>query len=154
MTVTTAPAPAAADDSMAKKSPTSAAGPRKIRRSPAWRIGVTAALAVAMIYFLFPVYWLAIAATKSTSDLFGSSGLVLNNPQLWSNLVKVATYDGGIFGRWVLNSVLYSGVGAVVATVCSLAAGYCLAKFNFRGREMVFNIRGIHLSGLEWMNGA
>lgn len=139
MTVITAPAPVA-DDSMAKKSSTSAAGTRKGRRSPAWRIGVTAALAVATIYFLFPVYWLAIAATKSTSDLFGSSGFALSNPQLWNNLVKVVTYDGGIFGRWALNSVLYSGVGAVVATVCSLAAGYCLAKFNFRGREVIFNV--------------
>ena len=139
MTVVTAPV-SPADESTVQKSSGLADAPRKIRRSPAWRIGVTAALAVAMIYFLFPVYWLAIAATKSTSDLFGSSGLVLNNPQLLSNLAKVVTYDGGIFGRWALNSVLYSGIGALVATVCSLAAGYCLAKFDFRGREAVFNI--------------
>ena len=139
MTVVTAPA-TPADESIVKKSSGSANDSRKIRRSPAWRIGVTAALAVAMIYFLFPVYWLVIAATKSTSDLFGSSGLVLNNPQLLSNLIKVVTYDGGIFGRWALNSVLYSGIGALVATVCSLAAGYCLAKFDFRGREVVFNV--------------
>jgi multiple sugar transport system permease protein len=57
-----------------------------------------------------------------------------------TNLVNVVTYNGGIFGRWALNSVLYSGVGAVVATICSLAAGYCLSKFTFRGREVWFNI--------------
>ena len=113
---------------------------REIQRSPGWRILVTAALAVAAVYFLFPVYWLTIAATKSTSSLFGSSGLALDNPQLLTNIVNVVTYNGGIFGRWTLNSVLYSGVGAAIATICSLAAGYCLAKFAFRGREVWFNI--------------
>lgn len=114
--------------------------PRKQERSPGWRILVTTGLAVAAVYFLFPVYWLVIAATKSTAGLFGSSGFSLDNPQLLSNLTKVATYDDGIFSRWVLNSVLYSGVGAVVATVVSIMAGYCLAKFKFRGREAWFNI--------------
>jgi multiple sugar transport system permease protein len=97
-------------------------------------------LSVAAVYFLFPVYWLIIAATKSTAGLFGSSGLTLDHPQLLSNLSRVVTYGDGIFGRWALNSLVYSGVGAVVATVLSIMAGYCLAKFTFRGREAWFNI--------------
>ena len=114
--------------------------PRKKQRSPGWRILVTMGLAVAAVYFLFPVYWLVIAATKSTAGLFGSSGLALNKPQLLSNLTNVVTYSDGIFVRWAFNSLLYSGVGAIVATLLSIMAGYCLAKFSFRGREAWFNI--------------
>jgi multiple sugar transport system permease protein len=114
--------------------------PRKKQRSPGWRILVTMGLAVAAVYFLFPVYWLVIAATKSTAGLFGSSGLALDKPQLLSNLTNVVTYSDGIFVRWAFNSLLYSGVGAIVATLLSIMAGYCLAKFSFRGREAWFNI--------------
>ncbi len=104
------------------------------------RILVTAGLAVAAIYFLFPMYWLIVAATKDTGSLFGSSGLVLDDPQLWTNLVNVVQRDEGVFLRWGLNSLLYAGVGAAVATVLSIAAGYALAKFSFGGKEFWFNL--------------
>nr|WP_269329727.1 carbohydrate ABC transporter permease [Kineosporia babensis] len=64
----------------------------------------------------------------------------LSNPQLLTNIRNVFEYNGSIFFRWVGNSLLYSGVGALVATVVSIAAGYCLAKFTFRGRDALFNI--------------
>ncbi|WP_419819214.1 carbohydrate ABC transporter permease [Glaciibacter flavus] len=110
------------------------------RRVTPAQIVLIAALAVAAVYFLFPVYWLVIAATKSTGTLFGSSGLLVDQPQLVDNLQRVFTYGGGIFVRWAGNSLLYSGVGALVATILSISAGYCLAKFRFRGREFWFNV--------------
>lgn len=105
-----------------------------------WRILVISGLAVAAVYFLFPVYWLVIAATKSTGKLFGSSGFVLSEPQLFENMGNVLSYSDGIFVRWAANSLLYSGFGAGVATVLSIAAGYVLAKFEFAGREFWFNL--------------
>ena len=110
------------------------------RRTTPGQIVLIAALAVAAIYFLFPVYWLVIAATKSSGSLFGSSGFLLDKPQLLSNIQNVFAYNGGIFVRWAGNSLLYSGVGALVATTLSISAGYCLAKFQFRGREFWFNV--------------
>lgn len=123
--------------------PTESVNLRKKRRRPTSvpaRILVTAGLAVAAIYFLFPVYWIVVAATKNTGDLFGTSGLLFNDPHLLRNLGDVLTFNSSIYVRWVGNSLLYSGVGSVVATVLSVAGGYCLAKFPFRGREAVFNV--------------
>ncbi len=111
---------------------------RRPPRSATSRILVTAGLAVAALYFLFPVYWLVIAATKSTGDLFGTNGLWFADPQLFENIAGVFAVDGGIFVRWAGNSLLYAGVGAVVATLTSIAAGYAFAKFDFRGRELAF----------------
>ncbi|MGO4586747.1 carbohydrate ABC transporter permease [Arthrobacter sp. 2RAF6] len=110
------------------------------RRKTAARVLTPAVLAVVALYFLFPLYWLLIASTKDTGDLFGSSGLLLQNPQLLENLGRVLARDDGIYLCWALNSLLYSGLGALGATLTAIAAGYCLAKFPFRGRETVFNI--------------
>lgn len=110
------------------------------RRTGAARILLPVFMSIAALYFLFPVYWLIIAATKSTGDLYGSSGVAIANPQLLENLAHLFTYRDGIYLKWGLNSLLYSGVGATAATLISMAAGYCLAKFVFRGREFWFNV--------------
>lgn len=119
----------------------SRSGSRDAGRKPTTTIIVTAILAIVALYFLVPVYWVVVNATKSTEDLFSTSGFWFGeNFQLWENLSSVLTANGGIFPRWGLNSLLYSGVGSVVATYFSVAAGYALAKYRFRGRELFFNI--------------
>lgn len=114
-------------------------------RAATSRILVIAGLAVAAVYFLFPVYWLVVAASKNTAGLFGSSGLWFSNPQYFENIQLVLTRDGGIFLRWAVNSLLYAGVGAVVATLTAIAAGYAFAKIEFKGREFAF---GVILAGV------
>jgi len=99
---------------------------------------MTAVLAIAAGYFLLPVYWLAVASTKSTDGLFGSFGLWFSHPQWLHNLAQVFSYDDHIYLHWTLNSLLYAGVGAVGATLLAGAAGFALAKYRFRGREAVF----------------
>jgi multiple sugar transport system permease protein len=104
------------------------------------RIIVTALLAVIALYFLLPVYWLVVASTKSTGDLFGTSGLWFGDLRMLENLANVFTYDNGVYLQWTINSVLYAFVGATLSTLIAAAAGYSLAKFSFRGRETVFNL--------------
>jgi multiple sugar transport system permease protein len=108
--------------------------------SAGWKILVIGLLTVFALYFLVPVYWLVVAATKSTGDLFGTFGLWFAHPHLAGNLTRVLTYDDGVYLRWMLNSVLYAGVGAAAATLFAAMAGYALAKYRFRGREALFNV--------------
>ena len=116
-------------------------GRRDAGRKPTTTIIVTAILAIVAIYFLVPVYWVVVNATKSTEELFGSSGFWFGeNFQLFENLKAVLTANGGIFPRWGLNSLLYSGVGSVLATYFSVAAGYALAKYRFAGRKIVYGL--------------
>lgn len=113
---------------------------RPRRRRTGWPVVTTAVALLAAIYFLLPVYWLAVSATKSTGDLFGTFGLWFSEPQLLTNLGNVLVFNNGIYLRWALNSLLYAGGGAVVATLVSAMAGYSLAKFSFGGRELMFNV--------------
>ncbi|MFJ4227431.1 carbohydrate ABC transporter permease [Paenarthrobacter nicotinovorans] len=102
-------------------------------------IVVTALLVVVALYFLIPVYWVLVASTKSTADLFSTNGFLFAPTfSLWENLGRVLSYDQGIFGRWFLNSAIYAGVGALLATYFAAAGGYALAKYEFKGRNLVF----------------
>jgi multiple sugar transport system permease protein len=129
------------------RSPLPAARPRRIRdpetgmfQKRSTRIIVIGVLAVVTVYFLVPVYWLVVASTKSVASIYGSPGFQFSNPMLLSNLAQVFTYDGSIYTRWLLNTILYAGVGAVLATLFAAAAGYVLAKYEFRGRRALFNL--------------
>ncbi len=103
------------------------------------RIGVTLALLFAAFYFLLPILWVLFASTKSPGDLFATGGLWFSDePQFIYNLQRLFSESNGIFGAWVLNSLLYSGVGALVATVLSVACGYGIARYRFFGKEAFF----------------
>lgn len=112
----------------------SGAGAAGDRPSRVLQVLVTGALVVAAIYFLLPVYWLVVAATKSTSDLFSTSGLWFAHWHLLDNLKSLTTYDGGIFWRWTANSVLYSVVGSILTTFVSALTGYAIAMYRFKGK--------------------
>ncbi|MGH3278698.1 MAG: carbohydrate ABC transporter permease, partial [Trebonia sp.] len=59
---------------------------------------------------------------------------------LVSNLTGLFSYDGGIYWHWLVNTVLYAGLGALCATLLASAAGYALAKYEFRGRQLAFSV--------------
>ncbi|MCV2394474.1 carbohydrate ABC transporter permease [Actinotalea sp. M2MS4P-6] len=105
-----------------------------------WTIAATAGVVVASIYFLAPVVWLAIASTKSGSQLFTTPGFALADWNLWTNLENLSAYDGGIFWRWAMNSVIYSVVGSILTTLVCAVTGYALAVYRFRGRKVLIAV--------------
>ncbi len=113
--------------------------PARTRRGTGSSIVVTTAMFVAAIYFLLPVFWLAVSATKSASDLSATFGLWFSDVHLGRNLHDTVTFGDGLYLRWLANSALYSVVGAAAATLLSSMAGYALAKFSFRGRSLTFS---------------
>ncbi|MFK0193233.1 carbohydrate ABC transporter permease [Kitasatospora sp. NPDC090308] len=107
---------------------------------PAGRLGTLAVLVLAALYSLLPVWWLVVSATKGSGDLFSSNGFwFAGRIELVRNVSELLGVQHGIYGRWLLNSLLYAVGGAAVATLLSAMAGYALAKYAFRGREAVFN---------------
>ncbi|HEX6485030.1 MAG TPA: carbohydrate ABC transporter permease [Ktedonobacteraceae bacterium] len=113
---------------------------RPLRFKPS-SIGVMTILLIFTLYFLIPFFWLVVSATKSQADLFATFGLwFAPNFNLFTNLQSLFTYNNGIFGRWLLNTLLYAGVGSVGGTFLAAMAGYGLAKYVFRGRGLIFSI--------------
>ncbi|MGO4751561.1 carbohydrate ABC transporter permease, partial [Streptomyces sp. 2MCAF27] len=109
----------------------------------------TIALLLGALYCLTPVAWVVIAASKSPRELFTSFSFAPGTGLL-RNLSNLSTYGGGQFWQWAGNSLLYAGVGAVASTLVSAMAGYALAKFRFRGREILFSaiLAGVLVPGI------
>jgi multiple sugar transport system permease protein len=116
-------------------------GQRQSRRFNLNTIGVMTFLFVFTVYFLVPFFWLIVSSTKSQADLFGTFGLwFAPDFNLFTNLHQLFTFNDGIYARWLLNTLLYAGVGAVLGTFFASMAGYALAKYTFRGRNLAFSI--------------
>jgi multiple sugar transport system permease protein len=111
--------------------------PLSERRSNVLMLGMLALF----IYFLLPLFWLFIASTKTTGDLFSSFGLWFSKDfSLLSNIRATVTYDNGAYPRWMLNTVFYSVVSAGGAAMLSALGGYGFAKYKFRGNGMMFGL--------------
>jgi multiple sugar transport system permease protein len=102
---------------------------------------VLAVMVLTACYFLLPVWWLLVSATKNDSDLFAGNGFWFSGHfAFFDNVRTVFTEQDGIFWRWLLNSGVYAVGGAALSTLISALAGYALAKYPFRGREFAFNV--------------
>ncbi len=127
---------------------TRTAGPggrrRAVARPAARRRGgllPTLALVAGALYGLFPLVWLVSASTKTTGELFSTfSFLPSFSGGLVENVRALLSYNDGVFWRWVGNTLLFAGVGAVLTVLVSAAAGYAMAKYDFRGRELLFRL--------------
>jgi multiple sugar transport system permease protein len=101
----------------------------------------TAVATLAAIYVLAPIYWLIVASSKNTGQLFNSQTFLPASHLSWAENFKLLfTVDGGYFKYWLLNSVIYAVLTATLATAVSTLCGYALAKYRFRGRRVVFGM--------------
>jgi multiple sugar transport system permease protein len=99
----------------------------------------TVILLLGAVYCLLPVAWVLVASTKNDAQLFNTFTFAPDG-SLWSNIRGLSSYAGGVFWHWMLNTALYAGGGALLSTVVSALTGYALAKYEFRGRRMLFNL--------------
>jgi multiple sugar transport system permease protein len=118
-------------------------GRAKRRYAPERRRSVllTVLLWLCVLYFVLPLWWLLVSATKDNAALFSTFGLWFGGDfSLWENLQTLFTVRGGIFLRWMGNTIVYSVVSALGATLLATMAGYAFAKYDFPGSKLLFSI--------------
>jgi multiple sugar transport system permease protein len=119
-----------------------------IGRLPAWTM-----LAIALVLTLFPFYWMVRTALTPAADLYADSGALFPSHPTMINFLRIlgltsqeeARAAGGSgaridFARYLLNSVVYSGLIATLQTFFCAMAGYAFARLRFPGREFVFGV--------------
>ncbi|MGW6558536.1 carbohydrate ABC transporter permease [Streptomyces hydrogenans] len=126
---------------------------------------LTSGLAIALAAVLVPFYWLVIASTHSSQEIFGSPPPLLPGGHLTENLSSLQ--ETVSFGRVVLNSLFIAALYTVCAGVVCTLAGYAFAKYHFKGREALFGLVMLGLvipnqvtlvplfklmADLEWLN--
>jgi lactose/L-arabinose transport system permease protein len=92
-------------------------------------------LVVGGVVSLLPFWWMAIASTHTTSELFATPLPWLPGSELLVNLARLEESTG--FTRVMMNSFGIAIVYTAFSTLVSAMAGYGLAKFRFRGRGLL-----------------
>ncbi|GAA1516521.1 carbohydrate ABC transporter permease [Sphaerisporangium rubeum] len=95
-----------------------------------------------VVYFLVPFWWVVVNSSKDAPGLFGGGNTLwfTGSIDYFGNLERLFTHDGGIYGRWILNSTLYALAGGIGATVLAVLAGYGFARYRFAGRRFAFSV--------------
>ena len=104
---------------------------------------VTVMLVVAAMFVLPIVGFIAMAfrdqenVAAGTDGFLGLGGLSWDHVVFsWSQIAGFGPAGGGLFQRWILNSLLLAVTGGVLALVAALPAGYALARLRFRWRRI------------------
>jgi len=90
-----------------------------------------AAIVVALILFLFPVYWIIATSFKSTGDIASPIPVFLYTPTV-SAYARLLTSE---FPRFFLNSLVIAVSSVFLSLLLGAPAAYGLARFRFRFQE-------------------
>ncbi len=111
---------------------------RKNRQGLGKKIGMYTILAIFTVISIFPFYWMIIGATNHSSKMFSKTPTLMPGNEFMTNFSNLNESIDIV--RVMTNSLIVSGVYVIVALfVCSTAA-YVIAKYQFRGRNLIFTL--------------
>ena len=114
------------------------------RRTPLtfWRVVVGASLVLIAAVFFLPLIWMLASSFKTNHNIFAKPFALPHGIDLgrW-----VKAWNDGNLGRYVLNSVIVSGVAVTAVLVLASSAAFAFARFRFRGRSILMSILGLGL---------
>lgn len=90
---------------------------------------------VLSITCIAPVIWMIYSSLKTDKE-FALDILSLPKTLQWGNYVKA--FIAGNMGTYAVNSLLNSVVTTVVTLLMAFTIGYCLSRFQFRGRNAIY----------------
>jgi trehalose/maltose transport system permease protein len=119
--------------------PTSVPKPRRLQRSPAWRIVKKVAfwllVAVIAIYALFPFYWAVRSAFTPDVQMFTTPIQYIPRHPTLQHFRDVLSST--FFRRALLNSTIVAGLVTLISLAIGSLSAYALGRFRFRGRSAV-----------------
>ena len=88
------------------------------------------------VFFVLPLIWLLLAATKTDAQLVQDNPLSFGSwHTLRQNWDALTSFQGDAILLWLRNSALYAFLALVITLVTGIPAGYALAMTEFRGRR-------------------
>ena len=89
-----------------------------------------------VVFFVLPVLWLLLAATKTDDQLVHTNPLSFGSwHALRANWDALTGYQGDVIFMWLRNSALYSFFALAITLVVAIPAGYAMALTEFPGRH-------------------
>jgi multiple sugar transport system permease protein len=89
-----------------------------------------------VVFFVLPVLWLLLAATKTDDQLVHTNPLSFGSwHALWANWDALTGYQGDTIFLWLRNSGIYAFIALAITLTVAIPAGYALALTDFPGRH-------------------
>jgi multiple sugar transport system permease protein len=107
-------------------------------------IVVAVFLVIAIIFFLFPIYWITLASFKTKAEILSSTPLHLfqfsPNLENYSSILGLTTGDteAGTPGEYLSrlkNSVIIAGGSTLLAVLFGTLTAYAMARFRIPGKS-------------------
>ncbi|MFI5887345.1 carbohydrate ABC transporter permease [Streptomyces sp. NPDC051554] len=99
---------------------------------------MAAVLAAFTVFFVLPVLWLVLAATKTDHQLVHGNPLSFGSwHALRANWDALTAFQDNAILLWLRNSAVYAGISLVITLCVAVPAGYALAMTEFRGRRVL-----------------
>lgn len=111
------------------------ARPRRRRRSASMLL-IELFLALGAVAMIVPFVWMLLTSVKSPVDIATYPPSFWPVEWVWSNYPEAMA--AAPFGTYFRNSLIISIGHTVMTVTLASMAGYALARFTFRGRELVF----------------
>jgi multiple sugar transport system permease protein len=93
-----------------------------------------AALIIAVILVLFPIYWMIVTSLKVPRE-------ILRQPSLWPQVFTLANYEkllaDGSFLLAIRNSLIVSTTVTVISVLISSFAAYSMVRFRYRFKGLI-----------------
>ena len=111
------------------------------------RLARVATMLLVAAVFVLPMIGFAAMAFRSQDGVssggdgfLGLGGMSWDNARFsWSQINGFGP-DGGLFTKWMFNSLVVAGGGALIAVCATLPAGYAMARLRFRARRIMLII--------------
>lgn len=89
-----------------------------------------------LVFFVLPVIWLLLAATKTDTQLVHGNPLSFGSwHALRENWDALTGFQGDTILLWLRNSAVYAALALLITLALGIPAGYALAMMEFRGRR-------------------
>jgi alpha-1,4-digalacturonate transport system permease protein len=109
---------------------------RELRRRRINKALIWVALALGALVMIFPIYWMTATALMPTRDA------ISRNVGLIPTTLTLENFDAGWnrlpWARWYGNTIFIATMRVLITVTINLLAGYTFAKFQFRGRNVLF----------------
>ncbi|WP_022868987.1 carbohydrate ABC transporter permease [Schaalia vaccimaxillae] len=109
---------------------------RRSTRKKTFTIVSSVCLTILAILFLFPFFWMLVTSLKPTSEVFSAGSSLVGSRLEWSNYPSALSSIP--FARVILNSIIVSVSGSLLAMLVSLLSAYAFARLRFKFRDHLF----------------
>ncbi len=92
------------------------------------------------IMFGFPIFWTLMSSLKTPQEMFAYPPVIIPQNFQWENYYQVLVIPRIPVQRWALNSTIIVVLGTVGTVVTASLVAYSFARFEYRGRNLLFII--------------